>query len=215
MGKPKAPLPLPPHLPVTALPLEKTVFRKLGKYLGTPLSELEKKEVEWLLGTHKWAVENISHTTPANVIAALEKAKKTRSIEKLTIPNAGIDEETHTLLKQEAGAGWEALEVIIDFRISTLRGHPKLHGSEKRALLVTANRLGMIYRVHHGLARYAPPSDVGTSAKIRPLRQASKKECLACRNFVSHALTCAGIQHPDSTKDPQRLDTLIWADLQA
>ena len=117
MAKPRAVAPLPPHPPVTPVKLPGDSKDRLARYLGSPLTKLQGDEIKYLLGTHRTTVANIKKTTPANVIAALDKAKKRKSIDLLLLPNSGIDEETYDLLVPHRNStDWTKIEAAIDSR---------------------------------------------------------------------------------------------------
>lgn len=203
----------PPLLPanleqsIKPEPLMRDQVQLLEAYLGgRRLIDIQTKSIESLLAQYKLQTATIGATTPASVIAALQKAKRKKSVEHLLVPNSGIDDETCNALtaaSAQAQGKWKPVLQAIDSCIAALRDHRKLHSAHHRSLGLVAYELGVVYRHNRGLI-----DDKGSV-----MRAPTRTEMLNCRKFVSTALSFAAIEHSDPEHDPQRLDALIWPDL--
>ncbi|MFZ3322739.1 MAG: hypothetical protein WA190_10230 [Usitatibacter sp.] len=195
MARPKVPTPISASFDVTTSKLSAANLLKLGERLGAPLSEEQSEQVATILCTHRDAAAVSEDKTPANVAEALRRAKQEKSLGTLLDPRSGLDEITFDSLAAVTGASWADIERVIDKRIAELRTLKKLHSAHQRILGLTAWLLGQVYRQHH---------------KIKDLPPSSKQN-RACRRFVCDALESARIPFPDPTRNPRRIDELIWS----
>ena len=184
-------------------PLSNSHFAELERVVGSALSDIERKHIAQILGWHRLTPHVIADTTPAAVRDLLRRAKKKKSIEELLAFNSALGEETYDRLLDARArqAPWAEVEALIDGLLT--QDVPKLQGPEQRTLRLTVAYLSLVCKIRFGTMRTS-------DGRLETVRSPTKWEKQTCRAFVTRALEIAGISFPNPTKDPQRLDALIW-----